>query len=185
MAPGADDNASGSAAVLEAARIFSQYTTDYSIIYAFWDEEEQGLRGSRHYAARAKDNHEDILGVINLDMIGWDSDNDGAVVISENEFPASLNLTEQAIKINVENQIGLSLEITNQLGRSDHVSFWEQGYGAIIIIEYFDTDFNQNYHSGDDRISYFNVDYFHKCARLAIGTLAALAIHEPNQSLDM
>lgn len=185
LAPGADDNASGSAAVLEAARIFSQYTMDYTIIYAFWDEEEQGLRGSRHYAAEARDNHASILGVINLDMIGWDSDNDDAVLISENDFPASLQLTEQAIKVNVENQIGLSFEITNQLGRSDHVAFWEQGYGAILIIEYFGTDFNRYYHSADDKISYFNLDYFHKCARLAIGTLAALAIRQPNQSLDM
>jgi len=45
-APGADDNASGTAAVLEAARIISQYLAEYTIVYALWDEEEQGLIGS-------------------------------------------------------------------------------------------------------------------------------------------
>jgi acetylornithine deacetylase/succinyl-diaminopimelate desuccinylase-like protein len=47
-APGADDNASGTAAVIEAARIFSQYDFPFTIIYALWDEEEQGLIGSEY-----------------------------------------------------------------------------------------------------------------------------------------
>ena len=52
-APGADDNASGTAAVIEAARIFTQYDSKYTIIYALWDEEEQGLIGSAYYAHQA------------------------------------------------------------------------------------------------------------------------------------
>ncbi len=50
LAPGADDNASGTAAVIEAARLFTQYSFPYTIIYALWDEEEQGLIGSAYYA---------------------------------------------------------------------------------------------------------------------------------------
>ena len=53
ISPGADDNASGCATVMESARILSQYKSRYSVIYAFWDEEEQGLRGSSSYASRA------------------------------------------------------------------------------------------------------------------------------------
>ena len=49
-APGADDNGSGTAAVIEAARIFSQYSFPYTIVFALWDEEEQGLVGSEYYA---------------------------------------------------------------------------------------------------------------------------------------
>ena len=52
-APGADDNGSGTSAVLEAARILSKYKTDYTIIYALWDNEEIGLRGSAYYAQQA------------------------------------------------------------------------------------------------------------------------------------
>ena len=76
-APGADDNASGTAAVIEAARIFSQYDFPFTIIYALWDEEEQGLIGSEYYATQAANAGDSILGVINLDMIGYDGNGDG------------------------------------------------------------------------------------------------------------
>ena len=49
-APGADDNASGTAIVLEAARILSNYSLKYSVIYVLWDMEETGLEGSKAYA---------------------------------------------------------------------------------------------------------------------------------------
>ncbi len=67
-APGADDNASGTAAVIEAARIFTQYNSKYTIIYALWDEEEQGLVGSNYYAQQAALAGDSIMGVINMDM---------------------------------------------------------------------------------------------------------------------
>jgi len=53
VAPGADDNASGTAAVLEAARIMSNYSLPYTFIYALWDEKETGLDGSDYYADQA------------------------------------------------------------------------------------------------------------------------------------
>ena len=62
-APGADDNASGTAAVLEAARVLSQESFPYTIIFALWDEEEQGLVGSDYYANQASANGDSILGV--------------------------------------------------------------------------------------------------------------------------
>ncbi|MCW9095163.1 MAG: M28 family peptidase, partial [Ignavibacteriaceae bacterium] len=76
IAPGADDNASGTAAVIEAARIFTQYNSKYTIIYALWDEEEDGLDGSAYYAQQAYNSGDSIMGVINLDMIAYDSNSD-------------------------------------------------------------------------------------------------------------
>ncbi|MGD8307541.1 MAG: M20/M25/M40 family metallo-hydrolase, partial [Ignavibacteria bacterium] len=72
LAPGADDNASGVANVLEAARILKNYNPAYSIIYAFWDEEEIAHNGSLYFAEQASEDNMDILGVINVDMIGFD-----------------------------------------------------------------------------------------------------------------
>ena len=69
LAPGADDNGSGTVAVLEAARILHNYQFQYTIVYALWDEEEQGLIGSAYYANQAFAAGDSILGVINLDMI--------------------------------------------------------------------------------------------------------------------
>lgn len=177
-APGADDNASGTAAVLEVARLLSEYETDYTVIYALWDEEEQGLIGSRHYASQASAANATILGVINLDMIGWDSDNNGNVVIDFNDMPASIQLAEHAVDAIERFDLGLNPLTTISVGRSDHVSFWNNGYAAIMIIEHFGADFNLYYHTAEDKLAYLNLPYFHKCARLAMATLAGLAIVE-------
>ena len=69
MYPGGDDNASGTAAVLEAARLLSAYRFEYSIGYMLWDAEERGLVGSNFYAEEARLRGDSILGVLNLDMI--------------------------------------------------------------------------------------------------------------------
>ena len=75
----ADDNASGVAGVLETARIFSKLDFNYSIIYAYWDEEEIGLIGSEYFAEQADSMEMNIRGVLNFEMSGWDSDNDGLI----------------------------------------------------------------------------------------------------------
>ena len=59
-APGADDNGSGTAAVLEAARILSKFQTDYTIVYALWDNEEPGSFGSDYYAQQASSKKDSI-----------------------------------------------------------------------------------------------------------------------------
>jgi len=69
--PGADDNASGVAGVLETARLLSRYTFDRSIIYANWCAEEIGLIGSAAYAQDMAEQGMDIVGYFNLDMTGY------------------------------------------------------------------------------------------------------------------
>jgi len=73
-APGADDNASGVTAVMIAADILSQYDFDYTVRFVTFTGEEQVLRGSHEYAQDAYYEGDDILGVLNLDMIAYDSD---------------------------------------------------------------------------------------------------------------
>lgn len=69
--PGADDNASGVAGILETARILSNYTFDRTIIYANWCAEECGLVGSAAYASECAAQNMDIVGYFNLDMTGY------------------------------------------------------------------------------------------------------------------
>ena len=69
--PGADDNASGVAGILETARLLSNYTFDRSIIYANWCAEEIGLVGSAAYARDMAEQGMDIVGYFNLDMTGY------------------------------------------------------------------------------------------------------------------
>lgn len=77
--PGANDNASGMAGTMEAARVLSKYRFENSIIYVGLSGEEQGLFGGKGLAAYAKKNNWDIIGVLNNDMIGNITGVDGTV----------------------------------------------------------------------------------------------------------
>ena len=190
-APGADDNASGTAAVLEAARVLSQESFPYTIIFALWDEEEQGLVGSDYYANQASANGDSILGVINLDMIAWDSDNDDIAEIHTRSVGNSYDLKDKMVEVNSAYNINLNLQIDDPgTNASDHKSFWDVGYGAILLIEDFE-DFNAYYHTTNDLVTHYNQPYYHLMSKLAIGTLATFAlnldlkiIHTPIASRD-
>jgi len=82
--PGANDNASGMAGTIEAARILSNYKFDNSIVYLGLSGEEQGLFGGKGFAAYAKENDWKVIGVLNNDMIGNIKGVDG--VISNRDF---------------------------------------------------------------------------------------------------
>lgn len=179
----ADDNASGSTAVLEAARIFKDLAFEYSIIFAFWDEEELGLYGSNYFAGNTNLN---ILGVLNMDMISWDGDNDNEFEIHTQTTANSDDLADYIAEVNSLYNISLNPRIENfGTTASDHASFWENGYPAVLIIEeYYGNDFNPYYHTELDRISILNMSYFHNMARLSIGSLASLSAPDEIISVD-
>ncbi len=77
--PGANDNASGMAGTIEAARVLSKYSFESSIIYVGLSGEEQGLYGGKGLAAFAKDKGWDIIGILNNDMIGNIKGVDGVI----------------------------------------------------------------------------------------------------------
>jgi len=96
--PGANDNASGMAGAIEAARVLSKYEFESSIIYLGLSGEEQGLYGGKGFAEYAKKNNWEIIGVLNNDMIGNIKGVDG--VISNRDFrifsePVPPNETER------------------------------------------------------------------------------------------
>jgi hypothetical protein len=101
-APGANDNASGMAATIEAARVLSKYTFKNSIIYVGLSGEEQGLFGGAGLAKYAKEKGWDIIGILNNDMIGNIKGADG--VIDNRSFrifsePVPANETEKQRKM--------------------------------------------------------------------------------------
>jgi len=174
--PGADDNASGTAAVLEAARVFSEYDFPYTIIFALWDEEEQGLIGSGAYASSAAASNENILGYINMDMLGWDGNNDNVADIHVRPVASSLALSDKAMVANIDYDIGLSLHLVNPgISATDHASFWNNGFSAIGINEEYDGDFNPFWHTPNDTLGQFNIPFYEKCAKLVFATLGECA----------
>ncbi len=78
-APGANDNASGMAGTIEAARVLSKYKFENSLIYTGLSGEEQGLHGGKGLAKYAKKNNWEIIGVLNNDMIGNIKGVDGVI----------------------------------------------------------------------------------------------------------
>lgn len=190
IAPGADDNGSGTAAVIEAARILSSYSFPFTVVYALWDEEEQGLVGSNYYANQAATAGDIIKGVVNMDMIAWEGNNIDIVDIHTRNVGDSYELSDKAVEINGSYNLDLILDLKDPGSTySDHASFWSNGYGAILLIE-DGSDFNPYYHSTSDLIQYFDNDFFLKCSQLSIATLASMAMnmtmsisHEPVASM--
>jgi hypothetical protein len=177
LAPGADDNASGVAGVLLAAEIFSQQSWDCTVRFAAFTGEEQGMLGSAIYAEEAKMAGETIAGVINLDMIGYDSDAFPAVHLhARSMVPESVRLAEafaavvSAYQIHLEPEVLVDYALGNY---SDNRSFWLQGYPAILVIEDL-ADFTPHYHTQQDRLDTLNLEYLANNIRAAVGTLAHL-----------
>lgn len=179
VAPGADDNASGSAGVLEAARVLSQYKFKRSIYFVLFTGEEQGLVGSRAYASRLKREGANILGVFNMDMIGYDSDNNGIFEIQAPDED-SYQLAERLMATTNHYSLSIVPEVPNEAPPwSDHASFARQGYPAVLLIE--DTelgeteDFNPYYHTTADTLEAINLPYARRIVQAIVGTVAQLA----------
>jgi hypothetical protein len=173
--PGADDNASGTAAVLEAARVLAPYTFASTVVFALWDTEEQGLVGSAHYAADAANTETEIAAVINLDMVGWDGDGDGIVEVHTDV--SSLDLAKSLAGYASTHALDVTPVIIEPgTNRSDHASFWRNGYQAVLLIEEFSGgDFNENYHQPTDVVQHLDADFLRGATSLAVAGIAEIA----------
>lgn len=186
IAPGADDNASGTAVVLEAAKILSNYEFPNTIIFALWDEEELGLIGSTAFANNFNFASDSLLGYINLDMIAWDGNFDDRSEIHVRPIANSIQLATIAEKANSEYSIGLNLEIVNPgSSNTDHAPFWSNNLSSIGISEEYQGDFNPFWHTLGDSLGNFNIPYYERNARLAIATFTTLAYNKSgNQTME-
>ncbi len=173
LAPGADDNASGVVAAMIAADILSQYQWGCTIRFGLWTGEEQGLNGSAAYAQRAYNQGEDIAGVLNLDMIAWNTLNSSPDIELHATTSLPATLTQAQLFADVIDAYDLNLVpniISSGLGASDHASFWQYGYPAILGIERYNGDFNPYYHTPSDRLAVLNMPYFTEFVRASLAT---------------
>ena len=176
-APAADDDGSGTCSVLEAMRVLAPYSFENSIVFALWDEEEQGKVGSAYYAGVAAANDDTLLAVINMDAIAYDGDGDGLLRIHTRPTANSLAIKDTALMVNTAYGLNLNIAINNPGATySDHASFWTEGYGAILVIEDFDNDGNPHYHTPTDLLQYMDLPYWQDLTRLSIATTAVFAV---------
>ncbi len=173
LAPGADDNASGTAAAMEAARILMRYPLDFTVRFIAFAAEEIGLYGSRTYAQNARNRGENIIAVINLDMIAYADQLPEDLEIIVN--PASEWLAAKFLAVSSAYGLVPANKIVNaSFVYSDHAAFWETGYAALLGIE--DNPLrNPYYHKTTDTVEPLNFDFFGESTKAALAELAELA----------
>jgi hypothetical protein len=178
LAPGADDNASGVVGVLAAADILSRYDFGCTLKFALWTGEEQGLLGSDAWAEWAGSQGLHIRGVINMDMIAYDSDASPTVDLHARSWlPDSVAIANLFAEVVDVYGLGLvpAVLINDSLGDySDNKSFWDEGYAAILAIEDFN-DFTPYYHTVDDTLSTLNMTYFAEFIKGSLGTFVHMS----------
>lgn len=173
-APGADDDGSGTAGLIAAAEILSDYRFNYTIKFVAFSGEEQGLLGSKAYSKYLSEHGYTVGGVLNLDMIGYNPAGDNRVRSRANL--ASMDLANFTHNISVKySETGIDGVATLDAStNSDHAPFWNYGWDAINFIEY-NFGLNPNYHKPTDTIGYLNMTYLANTTQLTVACAAELA----------
>lgn len=134
-APGANDNATGTVAVMEAARLCAGKQFENTVKFIAVSGEEMGMYGSDYYAFKARDEGRNIIGVVNGDMIGYPTTSDTARLIT-GSYQTLNRLVDSAAIYNQRYGIGLTLvPVIDNTGASDYGPFALAGYDALDIAE--------------------------------------------------
>lgn len=181
LAPGADDNGSGSVAVLLAAEILAPYNFDATLRFVLFTGEEQGLYGSTAYANSVAG--QDLRGMLNMDMIAWDSQGGPDMDIhSRSSVPGNTALANLYADVISAYQLPLTPVVYgNGIPNSDHSPFWNINVPAILAIENHNSDpgipadFNAYYHTTNDRTQAFNNGYFRAMTQASLATYAHMS----------
>jgi len=178
-APGADDNASGTSAVMELARICRNHEFESTIRFVALAAEEGSGAGSDHDAAAAKSLGKEITGVVNGDMIGYQATEDSTRIVLSS-YPELNALVDSAALYNQRYDIGATVVLAaDPYGASDHVSYTLAGYEAILVIEAsvdeIFSGFNPYWHTQSDTWDKLHPGLFKRRAQLMLATIAELA----------
>ncbi|MEO0184833.1 MAG: M28 family peptidase [candidate division WOR-3 bacterium] len=173
VAPGADDNASGTVAALEAARVMKDYLFEYSARFIAFSGEEFGLYGSEYYADNARANGDSILGVLNGDMIGYvDASPENCDVLTNS---ANIPFADFFIACADTYTTLLTVKQTVSSIPSDIQPFYDNGYHGLCNIEdYWPT--NPHYHTTHDTVGagYNNNAFATEVIKAEIAALSVL-----------
>ena len=188
-APGANDNGTGVAAMLEIAYLLSRYEYEHEIRFIAFGGEELGFLGSRHYVREASTTsrtgetdavRERIIGVFNLDMLGFNWKTDLVEIITNND---SAWIGRALIIANTWYNVGLKVRRTQDefVDISSHKSFWDGDYNAVTLTEsstpWRDSqnyDANPFYHTSHDTADKVNFGLVRKVTQLVLVTMDGL-----------
>jgi len=181
--PGADDNGSGTALLLEVAKVLSLFRLGCTIEFVAFNAEEEGLWGSKYYTQQAVQAGEDILLVVNIDMCIWSNPGspldeklwivyNGIARYEDSEMFAdsALETSHTYVKAPIQ-KISSTNDTYGPVGdwrRSDHTSFWDAGIPSLWIFE-FDGFQNPYWHLPEDSLDAENYNF-------TLGTQAAQVV---------
>lgn len=195
VSPGADDNASGVAVVLEVARLFGSRPTPRTLQVAFFDQEEVGLRGSLAFTAN-KAHLENLRDVIVLDMLGFACYTPGCqrypdglpitpptdrgnflAVVGDLEHSPLLNAFQKSAQLLLPPVLTLPVPLKGLLIpdvlRSDHAPFWYQGVGAVLLTDTANLR-SPHYHQPSDTPANLDRSFFTGAAQIVVNATTAL-----------
>ncbi len=168
--PGADDNTSGTAALLETARVLRNRGMPITIEFAFFTGEEAGLLGSREYVRRAQEGGKEIVCALNNDMIGWSNDQrlDNTIRYSN---PGIRDIQHAAAM-----QFSELITYDALYYKSTDAAAYYEAYGDIVGgIGSYPVLGNPNYHQATDRLETINHRLVAEVAKTTVATIMLLA----------
>jgi hypothetical protein len=169
-APGAEDNASGCAGVLEMARIFAASPPEATILFICYAGEEQGLIGAAAHLEELLANGEvgRVGAMLNLDMIGFTADADlDCLLQSDPDGQALIDLLVDS----AARHTGLRVVTSTVIGGSDHVPYAMFGIPAVLSIE-GDSGVYPHYHRTTDTPDHLTPEMAAEILRMNVGALA-------------
>lgn len=170
LAPGADDNASGTVATLEMARVMMQsgYQPRSSIRFVTFAAEEFGLWGSKYYAQVADNADQNIRLMINHDMLANNAHPNWLVRLCP--YDGSMDHSAYAAQITEQYTSLTPWYDSMNSASSDSHSFWQRGYNVIY---FFESDFSEVYHTDQDLVANIDPAY---CAEVIKASVACAAV---------
>ncbi|MGK3965914.1 M28 family metallopeptidase [Sorangium sp. So ce118] len=171
---GADDDGSGVVSSLAIARALKDAPLRVGLRFVAFDQEETGLLGSKAYAQLLERDGqlEQVVGVLDLEMTGYDSNGDGryhAIHCNEN---TSADLAASVESAAARAALGL-VRAEACTNRSDHAAFWRYGVPSVAVAQdFFGDDGNPCYHERCDKVDLLNWDYMRRLTQ-AVGVAAA------------
>jgi len=185
ISPGVTDDGSGTAAVMELARVMSGYQFDKTIVFVAFAAEEVGLSGSQVYAAEAKKDGMQIEAVLNNDIIGSDVSGNGRSatnvlrVFSGGADDSPQRELARYTKLMAERyvpsmQVQMVFRGDRFLRGGDHTPFVNQGFAAVRLTSA--SEKYENQHTTTDTFANTSVPYAARVARMNAAVLASLAL---------
>jgi Zn-dependent M28 family amino/carboxypeptidase len=193
--PGADDNASGVAGMLEMARVLRSRPLPMTVRFIGFPFEEIGLLGSRQVAADLAQAGTDVTGMVSLEMIGFSATADDSFLGVPNDYLATVADPQSEYLARVFGAAHYEYVLDRfapaavidpaafgDILRSDHATFWNEGFRALLVTDTANFR-NPNYHQASDTLAAIDLDFLTDATKATLAGLVAFGLIDADEDL--